>query len=76
MLTRWENLLKPESVSKVWDTRDRAVFGGFDRAMLTGPCAKEAEIWARQPGWRRESQPGKPEYVNLFLTHWCLNGAA
>ncbi|WP_458190460.1 hypothetical protein [Haladaptatus sp. NG-WS-4] len=34
--------------------------------MLTGPGVKEAESGAFQPGWRRERQPGKPEYVNLF----------
>jgi len=40
--------------------------GGFDRAPLNGPGAKEAESGASQPGCRRRRQPGKPEYVSLI----------
>jgi hypothetical protein len=51
---------------QAWGTRDRAVFGVFERALLTGPGAKEAETWASQPICDVASQVGKPGYVNLF----------
>jgi hypothetical protein len=47
-------------------TRDRVESGGFDRAALAGPGAKEAESGASQPGCRRRRQPGKPKYVILI----------
>jgi hypothetical protein len=49
-----------------WGTRDRALFGVRERALLTGPGAKEAETWAYQPICDVASQVGKPGYVNLF----------
>lgn len=47
-------------------TRDRALFSVQERALLTGPGAKEAESGALQPGCRRRRQLGKPEYMSLI----------
>ena len=56
-----ETLLSLEKVKQAWDARDRPVFRATEHVVLTGPCAKEAESWALQPGCRVRRQPGKPE---------------
>jgi hypothetical protein len=41
-----EILLSQRSVNQLWDARDRALFRAPERVVLTGPSAKEAELWA------------------------------
>jgi hypothetical protein len=56
-----ETLLLHESVNQAWGARDRPLFRAIEHVVLTGPCAKEAESWAVQPGCRAARHPGKPE---------------
>jgi len=56
-----ETLLPYESVNQVWGARDRMLCRANEHMLLTGPCAKEAESWAVQPGCRAARHPGKPE---------------
>jgi len=45
-----EILLSNESVKQVWDAKDRVSLRAFEHVELTGPSAKEAELWALQSG--------------------------
>jgi hypothetical protein len=55
-----EILLSHESVEQVWDAKDRVSLRAFEHVELIGLSAKEAELWALQPGCRAVRHPGKP----------------
>jgi len=50
-----KTLLLHESVNQAWSARDRRVVRATEHVALTGPCAKEAESWALQPGCRADA---------------------
>ena len=56
-----ETLLFLENMKQAWGARERQGFRATEHVLLTGPCAKEAESWALQPGCRAPRHPGKPE---------------
>ena len=41
-----EILLFQRGMNQLWDARGRALFRVLEHVLLTGPSAKEAELWA------------------------------